>query len=133
MSFVSCLIEPHQVYVVSIKNKNWLMRTQSVDEHGDVFTEVEYDNMSRPKKATNPYRTGETIYKTESFYDDLGRVTKIKTPDNAEVLTAYSLATTGANIGTVVTVKDQALKERRSIAERAISVNVGSLIVEIDN
>jgi RHS repeat-associated protein len=91
------------------------VKSQSIDSNGDVFVETEYDNMSRPKKTTNPYRTGETIYKTESFYDDLGRVTKIKTPDNAEVLTSYGLATTGGEIGTVVIVTDQALKQRRSI------------------
>ena len=72
--------------------------------------------MGRPKKATNPYRSNETVYWTESFYDSLGRVTKIKTPDNAEVNTAYSLATTGSQIGTAVTVTDQARKQRRSIA-----------------
>lgn len=92
------------------------IKTQSVDSSGDVFTETQYDPMGRAKKATNPYRTGETIYWTESFYDDLSRVTKIKTlADNAEVNTAYSLATTGTNIGTVVTVTDQAAKQRRSV------------------
>jgi RHS repeat-associated protein len=91
------------------------VKTQSVDSSGDVFVETEYDNMGRAKKTTNPYRTGETIYWTENFYDDLGRITKVKTPDNAEVETFYSLATTGAQIGTVVTVEDQANKQRRSI------------------
>ena len=92
------------------------VKTQSIDSNGDVFTETEYDAMSRPKKITNPYRTGETVYWTESFYDDLSRVTKVKTlSDNAEVLTSYGLATTGSQIGTSVTVTDQAGKLRRSI------------------
>lgn len=91
------------------------VKSQSVDSGGDVFAETQYDNMGRAKKATNPYRTGETIYWTESFYDDLSRVVKVKTPDLAEVNTAYSLATTGADVGTAVTVTDQALKQRRSI------------------
>lgn len=91
------------------------IKTQSVDNAGDVFVETEYDNMGRPKKVTNPYRTGETIYWTESFYDDLGRVTKVKTPDNAEVNTTYGLATAGSEIGTAVTISDQAGKLRRSI------------------
>jgi RHS repeat-associated protein len=89
--------------------------TQKIDSHGDVFTKTEYDTMGRPKKATNPYRANETIYWTESFYDDLGRVTKVKTPDNAEMNTAYSLATSGNQIGTAVTVTDQAGKLRRPI------------------
>jgi RHS repeat-associated protein len=91
------------------------IKSQSVDSDGDVIVETEYDNMSRPKTVTNPYRMNETVYKTESFYDDLGRVTKVKSPDNAEVLSAYSLATSGDRIGNVVTVTDQAGKLRRSI------------------
>jgi RHS repeat-associated protein len=91
------------------------IKSQSVDSNGDVFSETEYDNMGRAKRATNPYRTGETKFWTESFYDDLGRAIKIKTPDNAEVLTSYGLATTGGQIGTVVTVTDQAGRQRRSI------------------
>lgn len=88
--------------------------SQTVDSNGDVFTETQYDNMGRVKKATNPFRTGETPLWTESVYDELGRVTKIKTPDNAEVITAYSLAT-GTTVGMVVTVTDQAGKQRRSV------------------
>ncbi|MGB7200672.1 MAG: RHS repeat-associated core domain-containing protein [Pyrinomonadaceae bacterium] len=80
------------------------------ESNGDyVATKTEYDALGRPKRATNPYRPqqNETIYWTESFYDALSRVTKIKTPDNAEVLTAYS--------GNSVTVTDQAGKQRRSV------------------
>jgi RHS repeat-associated protein len=96
-------------------------KTQSVDSSGDVFTETQYDNMGRAKKSSNPYRTGETVYWTENFYDDLGRVKEVHSPletgqtTPAKLLTAYSLATTGSQIGTVVTVTDQALKQRRSI------------------
>jgi len=90
------------------------IKSQSVDSQGDVFVETEYDTMGRAKKATNPFRTGETKLWTESFFDDLGRVTKVKTPDNAEVNTAYSIGT-GTTVGTVVTVTDQASKQRRSI------------------
>jgi RHS repeat-associated protein len=91
------------------------IKTQRVDSNGDVFVETQYDNMSRPKKVTNPYRSTEPVYWTESFYDDLGRVTKIKTADNAEVHSTYSLATAGTHVGTAVTVTDQAERARRSI------------------
>jgi len=91
------------------------IKSQSVDSNGDVFVETEYDNMGRAKKATNPFRTGETKLWTESFYDDLSRVVKTKTPDLAEVSTSYSLATSGSQVGTTVTVTDQAGKQRRSI------------------
>lgn len=90
-------------------------KSQKVDSNGDIFTEFDYDPMGRVKKASNPYRIGETVLKTENFYDDLGRVIKVKTPDNAEIETSYGLATTGSQIGTVITVEDQADKQRRSI------------------
>lgn len=90
-------------------------RTQEVDSNGDVFVETEYDLMGRVKKVTNPYRSGETRYWTESFYDELSRVIKVRTPDAAEMITAYGLATSGNQIGTVATVSDQAGKQRRSI------------------
>jgi RHS repeat-associated protein len=91
------------------------VKSQSVDTAGDVFVDTEYDNMGRVKRTTNPYRSGDTIYWTANTYDDLGRVTAVTTPDNAVVNTAYSLATTGSQIGTVVTVTDQAGKLRRSV------------------
>ncbi|HEY0458622.1 MAG TPA: RHS repeat-associated core domain-containing protein [Pyrinomonadaceae bacterium] len=91
------------------------VKTQSIDSDGDIFSETEYDTTGRVKRSTNPYRTGETKFWTENFYDDLSRVIKVRTADNAEVLTAYLLATSGNQIGTVTTVTDQAGKLRRSI------------------
>ncbi len=91
------------------------VKSQSIEStSGDVFTETQYDNMGRVKKVSNPHRTSETVYWTESFYDDLSRVTKVKTPDLADVNTAYSMGT-GTTMGTVVTVTDQALRQRRSV------------------
>ena len=90
-------------------------KSQTIDSNGDIFVETEYDNMSRPYKVTNPYRNGETIYWTESVFDAAGRPWKTITPDGAVVETTYSIAATGSNIGTAVTVKDQALKLRRSV------------------
>ena len=91
------------------------IKTQSVDLAGDVFSETLFDSVGRPWKTSNPYRTGDTKLWTENFYDTAGRPYKVKTPDGAEVETFYSLATTGSQIGTVVTVNDQAEKQRRSI------------------
>jgi RHS repeat-associated protein len=91
------------------------IKSQSVDAAaGDVFTETEYDIMGRAKRSTNPYKANETKLWTTPTYDDLGRVTKVQTPDNAEVNTSYSLGT-GTTVGAVVTVTDQAGKTRRSI------------------
>ncbi|MCO6509364.1 MAG: hypothetical protein J5I65_01090 [Aridibacter famidurans] len=92
------------------------IKTQSVNSDGDIFVETEYDDLSRVKKVSNPYRSGETVYWTEKTYDDLGRAITVETlGDNSEVNTAFSLATSGDEIGTVVTVTDQAGKVRRSI------------------
>jgi RHS repeat-associated protein len=90
------------------------IKSEKKDDAGNVFTETEYDQVGRVKRSTNPYRTGETKLWTENTYDDLSRVTKVKTPDNAEVTTAYDLSTSGT-LGTIVTVTDQAGKQRRSL------------------
>jgi RHS repeat-associated protein len=77
---------------------------------GYIKTNTEFDALSRPKRASNPYRPlkGETPVWTESFYDSIGRTIKVKTlADNAEVLTSY--------VGNTVTVTDQAEKKRRSV------------------
>ena len=102
------------------------VKSQRISSKGDVFVDTEYDNMGRVKKLSNPYRSGETVLKTENFYDDLGRTTKIKTADNAEVETIFSLATTGSQIGTVVTSEDQANKLRRGIA------NAQGMLLRVD-
>ena len=91
------------------------VKTQSVDSSGDVFTETEYDSMGRAWRSTNPYRTGETVQWTSTTFDTFGRVWKVTTPDTAFVETTYGLATSGSQIGTSVTVTDQALKSRRNI------------------
>ena len=82
---------------------------RSYKDGGYVAVKTEFDALGRPKRVTNPYRPllNEPQLWTESFYDSLGRVVKIRTPDNAEVNTSYS--------GNSVTVTDQAGKQRRSI------------------
>jgi RHS repeat-associated protein len=92
-------------------------KTQKVDSAGDVIVETEYDEMDRGKKVSNPYRPGETVLKTENTYDGLGRVIKTTTPDNSETVTTYGLATSGSQIGTMITVEDQSDKVMRSISD----------------
>jgi YD repeat-containing protein len=99
------------------------VRTQSIDDDGDVFALSCYDTMGRVSKATNPFRNYSTqdcttttgLDWTTNTFDTVGRPRKVTTPDNAVVETTYSLATSGSQIGTVVTVEDQADKQRRSI------------------
>ncbi len=84
--------------------------SRKYESDGGYITSItEFDALGRPKRATNPYRPlrNEPQLWTENFYDSLSRITKVKTPDQAEVLTNYS--------GNVVTVTDQALKKRRSV------------------
>ncbi|MBL0239440.1 MAG: RHS repeat protein [Chloracidobacterium sp.] len=99
------------------------IRSQSVDTAGDVFVITCYDNMGRAAKATNPFRgfttqdcsTTTGLDWTTNTFDTAGRPWKVTTPDGAVVQTDYSLATSGSEIGTAVTVTDQAGKLRRSI------------------
>ncbi|HEY0050156.1 MAG TPA: hypothetical protein VGB68_12755, partial [Pyrinomonadaceae bacterium] len=97
------------------------IKTQSVDSDGDVFVITNYDEMGRVEEVSNPFRNvsnpscATNLECTSTTYDDFGRVWKVRTPDGAIVETTYALATAGAQIGTVTTVKDQAAKERRSI------------------
>jgi hypothetical protein len=62
-------------------------------------------------QSSNPFRPylGEQPIWTTTFSDALGRVTKIRTPDNAIVRTSYS--------GNTVTVTDQASKSRKSVTD----------------
>lgn len=68
-----------------------------------------YDALGRASQMSNPYRAGQTIVWTTLAYDALGRVTFVTTPDNAVVSTAYS--------GNIVTVTDQAGKDRQSTTD----------------
>jgi uncharacterized protein RhaS with RHS repeats len=99
------------------------VKTQAVDDDGDVFVLTCYDIMGRVAKASNPFRnwTGQDCSTTTGMewttntFDSAGRPWKVTTPDGAEVMTTYSVATSGGQIGTTVTVEDQADKLRRSI------------------
>lgn len=74
-------------------------------------TQTQYDALNRPYKVSNPFRSGDTLLWTQSYFDSLGRITKVRTPDNAEINTTYS--------GNSITVTDQAGKSRRSILNAA--------------
>ncbi|MDQ3649593.1 MAG: hypothetical protein M3458_04790 [Acidobacteriota bacterium] len=78
---------------------------------------TKYDAMGRVWQVSNPYRSigsasnpdALSVQWTESLYDALGRVTTVKTPDGAQVVTFYS--------GNEVTVTDQAGKARQSVTD----------------
>ena len=93
------------------------IKTQSVEADGDVFVDTQYDAYGRVWRTSNPHRANDPVYWTENFYDAAGRVDKVKTADDAYLTTAYAVATAGDVIGTVVTVTDQAGKQRRSITD----------------
>jgi RHS repeat-associated protein len=115
------------------------VETQEKDSQGDIFTDVVYDNMGRVWQTTNPYRLGETVYWNEKQYDDLGRLKASITPDGAQMLTAFGLASSGSQMGTTVTVTDEAGKKRRSVTDalgRLIRVdepNDGGNLGAVDN
>ncbi len=92
-----------------------------VADDDDIFVVTCYDDMGRVLKTSNPVRSSTALTCASSLqwttpgYDDFGRNDSVTTPDGAVVTTAYGLATAGSEIGTVVTVTDQAGKLRRSV------------------
>lgn len=85
-----------------------------------IATQQRYDALSRVYKSSNPFRpnSGESPQWTISKFDSLGRVTEVKTPDNAVVTRGYS--------GTTTTVIDQALRKRSGTTDaigRLLRVN----------
>lgn len=72
-------------------------------------TQMEYDALSRVKRATNPHRPlqNEVPLWSKTKYDTIGRTIEIETPDNTKSLTNY--------LGNRVTTIDRANKQKRSI------------------
>lgn len=99
------------------------VRTKTVDDAGDVYVLTCYDVMGRVSKVSNPFRgySSQTCATTTGMDwtintpDTAGRPWKVTAPDSSIVETNYSVVTSGDQIGTVVTVHDQAGKERRSV------------------
>jgi RHS repeat-associated protein len=60
-------------------------RARMSDPGGDIFTDTQYqfDSQGANARTSNPYRSGETIYWTETQYDALGRVAKVIPPDGS--------------------------------------------------
>jgi YD repeat-containing protein len=90
-------------------------KTEEINSEGSIFVEKEFDQDGRVKRVTNPFRTGETKKWTTNVYDGASRIKEVITADGAKVKTDYGVATAGSNVGTVITVTDQAGKMRRSI------------------
>ena len=91
------------------------VRTFTFEDGGWIGVETQYDALGREARTSNPYRTT-TLNSapaspewTTFTYDSLSRVTKVKTPDNAEVITTYT--------GDTVTVTDQSGRKRKSISD----------------
>ncbi len=73
---------------------------------GYIVVNTVYDALGRTKQVSNPHRSGDPVLWTTTDYDALSRVTRMTTPDGAQVNNLYS--------GNEVTVTDQASKKRRS-------------------
>lgn len=80
-------------------------------------TDIEYDSMGRPFRASNPYYTlngtadavNPSAKWTKRTFDKLGRVTLLTLPDNNTVQVDYA--------GDTMTVTDQAGRQRRQILD----------------
>lgn len=82
-----------------------------LNQHEFTVSKQEFDSMSRVVKTCFPYRPdlGEQPLWTSTKYDELGRVTEIKTPDNAKVTKQYW--------GSSVRVFDQAGRSRAGVSD----------------
>ena len=78
------------------------VRSQSVDDDGDVFVLSCYDNMGRVSKVTNPFRgysnqtcaTTTGLEWTTNTYDTAGRPFTVTTPDGAVVVAKLRMLAT---------------------------------------
>ncbi|MBK7802119.1 MAG: RHS repeat-associated core domain-containing protein [Chloracidobacterium sp.] len=90
-------------------------KSEQADSNGNIFVEKEFDSEGRVKRVTSPFRNQEVKNWTTNVYDEAGRVKEVIAPDGTKIQTNYSVAISGSQIGTVVTVMDQAGKQLRSI------------------
>ncbi|HEY0545110.1 MAG TPA: RHS repeat-associated core domain-containing protein, partial [Pyrinomonadaceae bacterium] len=76
-----------------------------------IISKQEYDALGRVKRTYNPYRTTSdpTYGWAETTYDALGRITSVKTNDNAQVSNVYN--------NNSVTITDQANRSKRTLAD----------------
>lgn len=84
--------------------------TRSYETGGYTVTaKPQFDALGRVIQSSNPYRPymSEQPVWTTTTYDNLGRIVKVKTPDNAEATTSF--------YGNITTATDQAGKKRRSV------------------
>ncbi|TQV89601.1 FG-GAP-like repeat-containing protein [Aliikangiella coralliicola] len=59
-----------------------------------IYVDVEYDNLSREVRKSEPYYDGEAIYWTEFTYDIYGRLTQTTFPDGSTASNSYQGFTT---------------------------------------
>ncbi len=97
------------------------IKMQAKDSQGDVFTETEYDFLGRVKRATNPYRTGDTKLWSKPRYDEMGRAVESYAPaedgqtGDSLGITSYGISTAEGYTGTFVLTTDAAGKQSRAI------------------
>ncbi len=82
------------------------------------YTETQYNACSctstgKAVKVSRPYRTGETVYWTETKFDALGRPTQVILPDGATTNYTYTVESGGSWNGLRTQVTDPAGKTKR--------------------
>jgi RHS repeat-associated protein len=85
------------------------VRSEMSEGSASILTDMQYDQMGRAWRTSNPYRIGEAVSWTTTAFDGLGRALTVTTPDGAVVSMAYN--------GNQVTVQDQAGKQKSSTTD----------------
>ncbi|MGE3468303.1 MAG: RHS repeat domain-containing protein, partial [Pyrinomonadaceae bacterium] len=82
-------------------------RNENGSSNYSIFVQTAYNTPARTVSATNPYRSGDTVYWSQTTSDTLGRMVSAQGPDGSMVTTAYDANRT--------LVTDQAGKKRLSV------------------
>lgn len=101
-------------------NLGKVYKTRTKDLQGDIFLEIEYDNLGRVKRVSNPYRQGEQKYWSKPRYDNQGRVveTYAPAPDGQTGASTgaveFGISTMPGLVGNYVTATDASGRKARS-------------------
>ena len=102
------------------------IKTVARNSEGDVTVETHYDQFGRVDRVTNPYRAGDTVYWSQTRYDEIGRAVESYAPASLTDVTnntnlvslgvaSFGISTVTNYVGTFTTSVDASGRKGRSI------------------